>query len=373
MPDLSTPAQDTTEAGLDEDAVLATALTVWSYKQGEVVSLMIHLGDRLGLYRSMDGAGPLTAAELADRTSLKERWLLEWLRSQGAAQLLVTSDGEHFELTPEAASVLADEHGSLWFAAGAFSGAAAPTDVLDDLADAFRTGRGLPYDALGETTAHATARMLGPWARLALIPAILPILDGVVDKLEQGIQVADLGCGAGVAVLTMAEAFPASTFTGFDSSAHAIEKARTAATTMGLENVSFEIATSDDLPDTPTYDLVLSFDCLHDMTFPATAISDVHRALTPDGTYLIKDIRAGATWQENLKNPLLAMMYGQSVTVCMSSALSENGGAGLGTLGLHPELAEQMCREAGFTSFVQHDVGDPANLYYEVRSQDRGR
>lgn len=215
--------------------------------------------------------------------------------------------------------------------------------------------------------------MLGPWARLALIPAILPVLDGVVDKLEQGVEVADLGCGAGVAVLTMAEAFPASRFAGFDSSVHAIGRARAAATDQALENVRFEVATSDDLPDVPTYDLVLSFDCLHDMTFPAAAIADVRRALKRDGTYLIKEIRAGATWRENLKNPLLAMMYGQSVTVCMSSALSEHGGAGLGTLGLHPELAEQMCRDAGFDSFVQHDVGDPANLYYEVRVQDPTR
>ncbi len=352
---------------LDDDAVLTVALRVWTYKQGEVVSLMVHLGDRLGLYRAMDGAGPVTAADLAERTGLKERWLLEWLRSQGAAQLLVTDDGEHFELTPEAAAVLADEHGSLWFAAGAFGGAAAPTEVLDDLVEAFRTGQGLTYDAHGETTAHATARMLGPWARLALVPEILPVLDGVIDKLEQGAQVADLGCGAGVALLTMAEAYPSSTFAGFDSSVHAIERARSSAQEAGLENVSFEVATSSDLPDDATYDIVLSFDCLHDMAFPAEAIADVRRALKSDGTYLIKEIRAGASWEENLRNPLLAMMYGQSVTVCMSSALSEPGGAGLGTLGLHAGLAESLCRDAGFGSFVEHDVGDPANLYYEVR------
>lgn len=139
---------------LDPDKVALTAFQVWSYKQGELVSLMIHLGDRLGLYRALDGAGPLTAADLAARTGLQERWLLEWLRSQGAAGLLQTADGHEFTLLPEAAAVLADEDGSLWFAAGAFQGGAASPDVVDALADAFRTGIGLTYDQLGPSAAY---------------------------------------------------------------------------------------------------------------------------------------------------------------------------------------------------------------------------
>src|SRR3954451_968297 len=125
-------------ADLDRDKVGAFALQVWTFKQGEVVSLMIHLGDRLGLYRAMDGAGPVTAADLAGRTGLQERWVLEWLRSQAAARLVESADGEIFELTAEAAAVLADETGSLWFAAGAFHGGVAAPDVVDRLADAFR-------------------------------------------------------------------------------------------------------------------------------------------------------------------------------------------------------------------------------------------
>jgi 2-polyprenyl-3-methyl-5-hydroxy-6-metoxy-1,4-benzoquinol methylase len=354
-------------AKLDSDKLGLLALKVWGYKQGEVVSLMIHLGDRLGLYRAMAGAGPLTAAELAGLTGLHERWLLEWLRSQAAAGLVASPDGDTFDLTPEAAALLADEDGSTWFAAGAFHGGIAAPDVVDRLAEAFRTGIGLSYDDLGPSEAHAVERMLGPWSRLTLVPQVLPALDGVVDRLTAGGLVADVGCGAGVALLAMAAAFPNSHFDGYDPSAHAINRARASLAAAGLDNVTLKQAPAAALPGRPTYDFVITFDCLHDMPRPAEAMAAIRGAVKPDGTWLIKDIRSGATWQENLGNPMLAMMYGTSVASCMSSALSEPGGAGLGTLGLHPQLAERMCHEAGFSHFRIHDFGDPANLYYEVR------
>ena len=136
-------------------------------KQGEVVSLMIHLGDRLGLYRALDGAGPVTAEDLAARTGLQPRWLLEWLRCQGAAGLLETADGQVFQLAPEAAALLADEEGSVWFAAGAFQGAAATEQTVDRLAESFRTGGGLSFDDFGPDAAAKVERTLGPWSRLA--------------------------------------------------------------------------------------------------------------------------------------------------------------------------------------------------------------
>lgn len=351
----------------DSDAALLLALRVWTYKQGEVVSLMIHLGDRLGLYRAMADGELLTAGDLALRTGLQPRWLLEWLRSQAAAELLESSDGEHFRLGPEAAAVLADEDESLLFAAGAFHGGVAPPEVVDRLAEAFSTGIGLSYDDLGPSAAHAVERQLAPWSKLALVPAILPRLDGINDRLEAGAHVADVGCGSGVALLTLAEAFPASTFEGWDPSQHAIHRARMAAAKRGLRNVAFHVAEAAELHQEPTFDLVLTFDCLHDMTRPDAAAAAVRRALHPEGTWLIKEVRAGESWEENLRNPVLAMMYGTSVATCMSSALSEPSGAGLGTLGLPKSLLERMCREAGFGTIEVHDVGDPANLYFEVR------
>ena len=364
---MSQERQEPGSDGAGEDDVRRFAFRVWSYKQGEVVSLMIHLGDRLGLYRAMAGAGPMTAAALAAATGLHERWLLEWLRSQAAAGLVASDDGVTFEMRSEAVPVLADESGSVWFAAGAFTGGVAAPDVVDKLADAFRTGVGLSYDDLGPSAAHEVERMLGPWTRLALVPVILPALPGVVERLDAGARVADVGCGAGLAVTAMAEAFPESIFEGFDPSAHAIERARQRLRRSPLRNATFHAEAAEALPGEATFDLVLTLDCVHDMPRPAEAMAAIRRAIKADGVWLIKEIRGGASWAENLKNPMLAMMFGTSVAICMSSALSEPDGAGLGTLGLHRDVAEQMTRQAGFTSFVVRDFDDPVNLYYEVR------
>jgi 2-polyprenyl-3-methyl-5-hydroxy-6-metoxy-1,4-benzoquinol methylase len=342
------------------------AYQVWSYKQGEMVSLLIHLGDRLGLYRAMVDAGPLSSEELAQRTGLQERWVREWLRGQGAAGLLVWHDDERFELTAAGAAVLADEEGSLAFAAGAFAPAGAP-DFVEDLAAAFSTGIGLSYDQLGPAGAHRTERMLGPWTRLALVPQILPELDDVVIKLEEGADVADVGCGAGLALLALAERFPRSRFHGYDISRHAIDRATRLVADAGVTNIELHLAGVDALPAQPTFAFVLSLDCLHDMTRPTDAIEAIGRAILPDGTWLVKDIRCAEHAKDNLANPMAAMMYGFSIATCMSSALSEPGGAGLGTLGLPPELLRRLVADAGFTRFRVIDVDEPANLYYEVR------
>jgi 2-polyprenyl-3-methyl-5-hydroxy-6-metoxy-1,4-benzoquinol methylase len=315
----------------------------------------------------MVGRPPPTPPPPPPATGLHERWLLEWLRGQAAAGLIDTGDGEVFELSREAAAVLADSQNSLFFAAGAFQGGLAPPEVVDSLAIAFRTGIGLSYEDRGPAAAHAVERMTEPWTRLALVPLILPALAGVVDRLTAGARVADVGCGTGVALFTLAAAFPSARFEGFDPSRHAVGLARSRLAGTGLVNVEFRLAGAEDLPDDGRYDVILTLDCIHDMTRPAEAMAAIRKAIRPDGTWLIKDIRSGATWQDNLRNPVLAMMYGISVAGCMSSALSEPGGAGLGTLGFHPELAESMCRRAGFSRFTVHDVDDPANLYYEVR------
>jgi SAM-dependent methyltransferase len=351
---------------IDHDKLKSYSATVWRYKMGEMVSLMIHLGDRLGLYKALQGLGPVSAATLAEKTGYKERWLLEWLRGQAAARLLEYHDPDRFELSVEGAMVLADEDRGTAFSAGAFSGPM-ETAAIAKLAEAFTTGIGLTYEELGPNAAHRTERMLGPWVREKLVPEIIPALEGVSEKLERGAVVADVGCGGGVALTTMARAFPNSEFHGFDPNSHAIANCEQRAAALGLGNLRAFVARGEDMPD-DTYDFVLSFDCIHDMTHPDVVISAIRRTLRPDGTWLIKDIRSHADFGENLeKNPMQALMYGFSVSACMSSALSEPDGMGLGTLGFNPEVARRMTAEAGFTRFRQHDFDVPANLYYEVR------
>jgi 2-polyprenyl-3-methyl-5-hydroxy-6-metoxy-1,4-benzoquinol methylase len=351
---------------LDPEEAARFAFRVWSYKQGEMVSLLIHLGDRLGLYGALDGAGRITARELADRTGLHPRWLREWLRGNAAADLLASDDGERFELTAAGAMVLAREGDSLLFAAGAFGPPPDPA-LVEDLAGAFRTGVGLPYDRHGPTGVHQTERMLGPWARLSLVPTIVPALEGVHERLAAGALVADVGCGAGVALTTLAEAYPRSTFHGYELSRLAVERARSRIDERGLTNIEIMDRRAEELPDSGSYSLVLTFDCLHDMTRPDAAAGAIRRAIADDGTWLVKEIRCDDTWAGNRRNPMLAMFLGFSIASCMSSALSEPDGAGLGTIGLPPGELERLARESGFTRFRQHDFEDPANLYYEIR------
>lgn len=347
----------------DPKATRAFALKVWLIRQGEQVSHMIWLGDELGLFRAMVGRGPMTSGELADATGLHERWVREWLACMAAAALVDFHAPDRFELTGEGATVLTDESDPLC-AIGAFGRRSSPQD-LERLAEAFRTGVGVTYDEHGPEAAHATERMLGPWITHALVPTILPSLPDAFAALERGCRVADIGCGGGVALEAMAHRFPNSEFHGWDPSTHAIARARERLAE--VENAWADVGRAEDLAQHGTFDFVLALDCLHDMTRPDLAIAAVHDALANDGTWLIKDIRSTGDLAANMKNPVMAMQYAISVEVCMSSALSEPDGLGLGTCGLHPDLMEAMCRDAGFSRFALHDFGEPANLYYEVR------
>ena len=351
---------------IDEDKLRRLNFDVWSYKQGEMVSIMIYLGDRLDLYKAMAGESWMTPESLAKKTGFHLRWVLEWLRGQAAAKLLDYAHPDRFALSPEAALLLASEHKGTHFAAGAFTGGT-PPEVLDRLAEAFKTGIGLSYEELGPTAAHRTERMLGPWVREALVPTIIPALSGVQQKLEAGALVADVGCGGGLTLTTMAESFPKSEFHGYDPNSHAVANLQTKARTLGLQNVQAFVARGEELPQKPQYDFMLSFDCIHDMTRPMEVICAIRKSLKEDGTWLIKDIRSHPDFEKNLENPFLPMFYGFSISACMSSALSEPNGAGLGTLGFNPAVAREMTAEAGFTRFTEHDFGEAANLYYEVR------
>jgi SAM-dependent methyltransferase len=264
--------------------------------------------------------------------------------------------------------VLADEENSVFFMAGMCQGLPGMLNLLPSLAESFRTGLGYPYDAQGSDGAHGVARGFAPWYRHMLVPLILPGLDGVVAKLDAGAKVADVGCGAGIALIVMAKAFPNSDFHGFELSKEALELAEKNKAEAGVGNITFHDVRGEKLPTDGSYDVVTTFDCIHDMTHPREVIGAIRKAVKDDGTYLIADIRSYPTYEENLEeNPMVAMMYGFSVLSCMSSAMSEPDGEGLGTLGFHSELAREMCTDAGFTRFEEKDFGNPINMYYEVR------
>lgn len=337
---------------------------LWGYKQGQLVSVLVHLGERLGLFAALAETGETDADRLAEHTGLDSRWLLEWLRGVAAAGLVDTRDGETFTLPAAADAVLLDRD-HLAYAAGSFVNGGFDSSFVDRLAESFSTGIGPSYDDQGCAGAHEVAGSSGPWARSGLVPIILPRLDGVVDKLRSGARVLDLGCGAGEALGVLAEEFPASRFEGVDLSEHALALA--AERIGGLSNASVQHGRAEEVTDAGVYDLVITFDVLHDLTRPADAADAVARALAPDGTWLVKEIRCWPTWEQNRKNPMLAMFYGFSVTGCLGSGTSEPGGAGLGTAGLHGELLREISERAGFTQFETHDVEDPANLYYEIR------
>lgn len=352
---------------IDPEELKTFAKQVFGALQGAMTSAMIHLGDRLGLYRALAGAGPLTSAELAERVELDERWVREWIYQQGAAGILEHREGDRFVLTPEGRAVLADEQHPA-FGCGQFSSLPETIGVVTRLPEAFRSGVGLDYDALGVEGARGVERGFAPWYRALLVPMALPRVSGLTETLARGARVADVGCGGGVALIEMAKAFPDSEFHGYDISRHALDRAEENLREAGLSNVAFHDAREDPLPDDRSVDFITTFDCLHDMTDPGRVMAQIRRAIAEDGIWLIADIKAKEGYAANVeKNPMAALMYGTSVLSCMSSALSEPGGLGLGTLGFHEGLARDMTAEAGFTGFELLDLGHPVNAFYVVR------
>jgi len=356
----------TDDGELDPEKLGLFSYLVFSKLDGAVTAGMIHLGDRLGLYRALaDSPEPLTTTALADAAGLSERWVREWAYNQGAAQVIEVAADERLSLSREAAAVLSSpDHPA--FAMGLFQRLPQTMGALDAMPEAFRTGVGFDYDFHGPEGIEGGFE---PWNRANLLPTVLPTLDGVAAKLERGALVLDVGCGAGGTALVLAAAFPASRIRGYDISQLALSRARERQTEDGITNVEFLDPRSSALPTDGSADLITTFDCLHDMTDPAGMMRAIRAALTENGTWLLVDIKAHDTYAENVRrNPMASLMYGTSVLSCMSSALSEEGGAGLGTLGLTATKAEQMATDAGFTRFRQLEIDHPVNAFYEIRA-----
>jgi len=356
------------ENDIDTSALAAKQALIAGYGIGAHVAGMIHLGLELGLYGALRESGPATSEELAASSGLHERWLREWLYQQATARVLeYDASNRRFSISPEVWVLLGDPDELRTLRAN-FAGLTYRFAMLDKVPEAFRTGIGVAWDDRGPRAAEMTELLFRNWYRHVLVPVALPMLDGVVPALQAGARVADVGCGAGLAMIEMAKAFPSSRFDGYDTSLQAIERGRAHVRDAGLSNVTFHDANRDLLPDNPTFDLVTTFDCLHDMTRPHEAAAAMRRAIKPDGTWFIADINGGADFEENLaKRPLSALFYAISVMSCMSSALSEEGGAGYGTLGLPEPEMRKLVQGAGFSRFRRIELTHPVNAFYEAR------
>lgn len=326
--------------------------------------VMVSLGSKLGIYKAMAGAGPLSAKEVARRSGCAERYVREWLNAQSAAgYLLYHAASETYELTPEHALVLADED-SVCYVPPAWNMPAAMWADEAKALEAFRTGRGVAWGEHDERMACGVAAFYRNGYRASLVPQWLPALDGVVAKLQAGIAVADVGCGHGHSTLLMAKAFPNSRFFGFDTHAESIEAARRNARQQGLaDRVHFELAKATDYKD-ERYGLVCFFDTLHDMGDPVGAARHAEATLAPDGTVLLVEPFAHDRVEHNL-NPVGHLYYGASTVICCAHAISEGGHLVLGAQAGPKRLAE-VFRKAGFTHF-RTAAQTPFNLICEIR------
>ncbi len=360
------------ERDVDPNLLKLFQFQVFTKLEGAVTSGMIHLGDRLGLYKALASSpAPISSHDLSARCGLHPRWVLEWLHNQAAARIVDVaysdSGDEFYSLSPEGVLVLADESNPA-FGMGMFHRLPQTMDSLRVLPESFRTGLGHDYDSHGPDGAVGIERSFEPWSRSYLVPVVVPALDGMVERLEGGALVADIGCGAGGAAIRLAQAFPNSRITGYDISRYALDRAELKRAESGATNVSFVDPRRDPLPEDESLDLVTAFDCIHDMTHPLDVMKAIRRSLRPDGVWLLVDIKALDSFAENVaKNPMASLMYGISVMSCMSSALSVEGGAGLGTLGLPEATARSMATEAGFSRFRRLDIDHSLNAFYEVR------
>lgn len=330
------------------------------------LALLLSLGHRTGLLDVMETLPPSTSDEIAHAAELNERYVREWLGGLLAARVV-----EH---DPEARTWwLPREHAALLTRSAspnnlsAFMQYIASLGAVEDrIVECFHQGGGVPY-AEFKRFHEVMADDSGQTIVSALFDHVIPLVPGLHEQLESGCEVLDLGCGRGIALRTMAARYPQSRFRGIDFSDEAIGWAREQAATDGLANLRYEVMDATQFAESAAYDVIFTFDAIHDQARPDLVLANIARALRPGGTYLMQDIHASSLPHENADHPAGTLLYTVSTMHCMTVSLAQPGGMGLGTM-WGRQLAEKMLREAGFASVeVRRLAHDFQNDYYIVR------
>jgi 2-polyprenyl-3-methyl-5-hydroxy-6-metoxy-1,4-benzoquinol methylase len=330
------------------------------------IALALSIGDRCGLFKVMADLPASTSQQIADAANLNERYVREWLGALVTGRVVnYYPETQTYQLPAEHAAYLTDE-GEYNFAS-AMQFIPVMAGVENDIVECFRSGGGVPYskytrfhEVMAKESTQTTVN--------ALEPFILPLVPGLKEKLEAGIDVLDVGCGSGRAMIKLASLYPNSRFTGYDVSEEGIARANAEAASVGLPNARFEVRDAAAIGEDAAYDLITSFDAIHDQADPAAMLAGIARALRPDGVYLVQDISGSSYLQNNLDHPAAPYMYTISLTHCMTVSLS-CGGAGLGAM-WGEEKCVEMLNEAGFPNVKLHKLDhDFINTYYIARNQ----
>jgi len=353
----------TIDLRVDEAKLEAFMGQMVGYMTGGAVCVGVWLGDELGLYRAMAGAGPLTAADIATRTGCNERLVREWLDGQVAAGLVERHD-DRYVLPAEQAMALADDTSPVFVARGMNAFGSMFMDIAK-IEAAYRGDGALPWADHADCLFSGTEWFFRTGYRAHLPSEWIPALDGVVDKLRAGARVADVGCGHGASIVAMAEAFPEARFTGIDQHRPSIDTAGGRVEEAGVaDRVEFQVASAKGYQG--LYDLICFFDCLHDMGDPVGAATYARHHLAEDGTVLLVEPYALDGRDENAHdNPMAALLYHASATICVPNSLSQEVGMGLGAQAGEARLRE-VFEAAGYTSF-RRVAETPMNLILEAR------
>ncbi len=368
---MATPETRPDTQGFDEAKADAFADRFVAGLNASSLMLMFSIGHRTGLFDTMDGMIWSTVQQIAEAAGLNDRYVREWLGAMVTGGVVeYQSSDQTYRLPAEHARWLtrrvAPENLSVTAQWISVLGC-----VETRIVEKFKTGGGLHYECFErfhETMAEESAQTVVA----ALQNHILPLSEGLADQLQKGIAVLDVGCGSGRAACSMARAFPASTFTGYDLCEDAIEAATSLAREQGLDNVTFLAKDITALVEPEGYDLVTAFDIVHDQKDPVTVLRNIYSVIKAGGTFLMQDIAGSSYLEKNLDHPIGPFGYTISTMHCMTVSLAQ-GGAGLGTM-WGEELAEQMLKDAGFSGLAKYKLDhDFINVYYVMKKKPAGR